>query len=101
MIMLEKNLTGFSVRPGDAGDLRLVKDICADIYGGHDYIPEVWEEWLATTNNRAFIVESAEGATGVYFLRLDLAGASTGWLQGVRVKAAFRNQGLGRFIFEQ
>jgi GNAT superfamily N-acetyltransferase len=99
--MPEKNLTGFSVRPGNVEDLPLAKEICADIYGGNDYIPYVWDEWNANPQNRPFIVESDEGAAGLYILRLDFAGASTGWLQGVRVKAAFRNQGVGRFIMEQ
>lgn len=94
-------MTGFSVRRGHVEDLPLVKEICADVESGHDYIPQVWEEWLALPQNRGFIVESGEGAAGVYFLRLDFAGSSTGWLQGVRVRAAFRNRGIGRFLLEQ
>ena len=99
--MPEKKLTGFNVRPGNVEDLSLVKEICADVNGGNDYIPYLWDEWNANPQNRAFIVESDEGAAGLYWLRLDFAGAETGWLQGVRVKAAFRGRGVGRFIMEQ
>ncbi len=99
--MPEKNLTGFSVREGSAKDLPLVKEICADVYGGNDYIPGAWEEWLAHPNNKGFIVEVNGQAAGVYFLRVGWTGANIAWLQGVRVKTFFRKRGLGRYILEQ
>ena len=99
--MLEKNLTGFSVREGHAEDLPLVKEICAEVYGGNDYIPGVWEVWLAHPDNKGFIVEVEGEAAGVYFLRLGWAGPGVAWLQGVRVKATLRKRGIGRYILEQ
>lgn len=99
--MPDKILARLSIRPGITADLSLVKQICAEVYGGSDYIPEVWEEWTALPQNRAFIVEMDGQPAGVYFLRVRVAGSNTGWLQGVRVAAPFRKKGVARFILEQ
>ena len=99
--MPEKSLFGLSVRLGCAEDLDLVKEICADVYGGNDYIPGAWEEWLAHPNNKGFIVEVDGQAAGVYFLRLGWVGSNRAWLQGVRVKTSFRKLGVARYILEQ
>lgn len=95
------NITGFSVRQGSAEDLPLVKDICADVYSGDDYIPWAWEKWLTNPKNKGFIVELDGKAAGLYILRLDWCGPNIAWLQGVRVKSAFRKRGVGRYILEQ
>lgn len=99
--MPDKKQARFSIRQGSAADLAVVTQICSDVYGGNDYVPEMWEEWTASPQSRGFIVEMHGQAAGLYFLRLDVAGSSTGWLQGVRVEAAFRKQGVARFILEQ
>jgi GNAT superfamily N-acetyltransferase len=99
--MPDNILARLSIRQGIAADLPLVKQICADVYGGNDYIPELWEEWTAIPQNRPFIVEMDGQPAGLYFLRLGVARSNTGWIQGVRVAASFRKHGIARFILEQ
>jgi GNAT superfamily N-acetyltransferase len=99
--MPDKILPRLSIRQGITADFPLVKQICADVNGGNDYIPEVWEEWINNPQNLAFIVEMDRQPAGLYFLRLGVAGLTTGWLQGVRVSSAFRKQGLAGYILEE
>jgi GNAT superfamily N-acetyltransferase len=99
--MPDKILSRLSLRPGIAADLPLVKQICAGVYGGNDYIPDLWEEWIALPQNQPFIVEMDGQPAGLYVLRLGVARSNTGWLQGVRVATPFRKQGIARFILAQ
>ncbi len=98
--MPDKKQPSFSVRQGCATDLPVVAQICSDVYGGSDYIPEMWEEWTASPQNKGFIVEMDGQSVGLYLLRLNVAGSDTGWIQGVRVATAFKKQGVARFILE-
>lgn len=99
--MIENQPATFSVRQGSPADLAVVTEICQGIHGGHDYIPYMWEKWTADPRNMGFIVELNGQPAGVFFLRLEIAGLNVGWLQGVRVAASFRKQGVARFILEQ
>ena len=99
--MLENQPVTFSARPGSPADLAEVTEICQAVFGGDDYIPHVWEKWTADPRNLGFIVELNGQPAGVFFLRQEIAGPTTGWLQGVRVAPPFRKQGAARFILEQ
>ncbi len=99
--MMNQTLPGLHVRPGLLSDLSQVDAICADVWGGEDYIHYVWAEWVADPENLTFVLELDGQVAGLYCLRLGFAGPNSGWLQGVRVGTAFKRRGLAGFIFEQ
>ncbi len=87
------------VRPAVAQDKKPIVAFCKQIWGGHDYIPEVWDEWIkdrkarllvATVNNMPVAVAHA------YF-----QDKTTAWLEGVRVDPKYRGHGIaGRLNLE-
>jgi GNAT superfamily N-acetyltransferase len=86
-----KDLT---LRPMRAADRERVMEICRDVWDGHDYIPRVFDEWLADSG-AAFQAAEVEGVVvGVQRLRPYAPGLV--WYEGLRVATEHRRQGLAR-----
>ena len=97
--MTDQKLTRWHFRPSGLADLPLVQEVCASIAGEQgDYVPYSWPEWAADDRNQLFLVEAEGRPAGLYCLRIGLAGPGSGWIQGVRVAAAFQRQGLAAEI---
>jgi len=67
-------------------------EISKKIWGGHDYLPSVWDDWLADKNAR-FIVATVNGRT-VGCAHAGLQTNYVAWLEGVRVHEQYRGLGL-------
>lgn len=80
------------IRTARPADKAPILEICKNIWNGHDYLPEVWDDWLAETDGR-LIVATVKGRTvGVahgYLQTPDVA-----WLEGVRVHEEYRGLGV-------
>jgi RimJ/RimL family protein N-acetyltransferase len=98
--MPDTTLATLKIRPGRAEDLPLVKDICADVGGGRDYVPYVWNEWAADPQSQLYLFELEGQPAAIYCLRLGFAGPDSSWVQGVRVATAFQKRGLAAAIIE-
>lgn len=87
-------------RAGRDDDLPAVQELCKDVWGGHDYMPSVWLEWLARTDLRIYVIEVDGKIAGFYCLGLQINEVDrAGWWQGVRVSPDFKRQGLaGRML---
>lgn len=46
------------VRPARPADKRPLMSFIKDNWGGHDYIPRMWDEWLKDKTGKVFIVEA-------------------------------------------
>lgn len=76
-------------------DYNDVSDICKDIWGGTDYLPELFHEWVDhkglflcaydTDSNKVI-------GTDKYTLLSD----GTGWLEGLRIHKDYRGRGIGK-----
>lgn len=98
-MQLETNAITF--RPGQSEDLPLVKELTKDVWGGHDYMPYVWNEWLAQPNNRIYVLEVNGVVAGFFSLELlSSRNGKYGWWQGVRVATPFRRQSLAAKMLE-
>jgi len=62
------------------------------VWGGHDYIPYVWDEWMADKKSVLDVVEVDGKPVGIG--RLRFLDDGTGWLEGARVHPDFRGRGL-------
>ena len=67
-------------------------EISKKIWGGHDYLPSVWDDWLADKKAR-FIVATVNGRT-VGCARASLQTNYVAWLEGVRVHEKYRGLGI-------
>src|SRR5258708_30287517 len=77
-----------------AADRDRVVEISHDIWDGHDYLPRVFDEWLADSSS-AFQAAELEGVVvGVQRLRPIASGVI--WYEGLRVASTHRRQGLAR-----
>jgi len=80
-------------------DIPAIRDICKDMWEGHDYVPYVIEDWLNDKNSLnygAFIDETKNQL--VAFSRVKLYNKKLAWFEGGRVKISYQNQGIGRAL---
>lgn len=91
MATSSKDLT---LRPMRAADRERVMEICRDVWDGHDYIPRVFDEWLADAG-AAFQAAEVDGVV-VGLQRLRPYAQGLVWYEGLRVASTHRRQGLAR-----
>lgn len=76
-------------RPADKGQLM---SFIKGIWGGHDYIPRIWDEWLKDDTGRMFVVEADGVPVGMNRVRFLEDGSA--WFEGARVHPEFRGKGM-------
>ena len=86
------------VRPARATDRGPLMSFIRHVWGGHDYIPRVWDEWLGDKRNRMYVVEVGGVPVGMNRLRFLEDGSA--WFEGVRVHPAYRGRGLASMLGE-
>jgi RimJ/RimL family protein N-acetyltransferase len=69
----------------------------AQTWPNGDYIPLVWDDWLADPEG-ALIAGIDEADQAIAIVKLVLAAPGEGWLEGVRVAPERRERGLGRAL---
>jgi GNAT superfamily N-acetyltransferase len=80
------------IRKANAADKAPILEISKNIWGGHDYLPEVWDDWLADKKGR-LIVATVNGRT-VGVAHASLQTRDVAWLEGVRVHEKYRGFGI-------
>ncbi len=81
-----------SVRPARPEDHAAVMAISAQIWEGHDYLPEVWDSWLRDPAG-PMLVTLVDGVVAAV-CKITLQGPSEAWFAGMRVAPACRGRGL-------
>jgi GNAT superfamily N-acetyltransferase len=87
-----------SVRLARRSDKAPLMSFIKDVWGGHDYIPRVWDSWIRDTKNRMFVVEVDGVPVGMNRIRFLEDGSA--WFEGARVHPSYRSQGLGSMLGE-
>ena len=79
-----------------ASDRQAVTTLCAQMWDGHDYIPQVFDDWLAHSLGRftAVIDEDRKALIGVG--KLTSITERDWWIEGLRVDSNYRGRGVGR-----
>ncbi|HEX9197876.1 MAG TPA: GNAT family N-acetyltransferase, partial [Candidatus Bathyarchaeia archaeon] len=80
------------IRNATAADKAPILEICKNIWNGHDYLPGVWDEWLADKDGR-LVVAIVKGRT-VGVAHASLQTPDVAWLEGVRVHEQYRGLGI-------
>lgn len=81
------------IRPAQASDRADVEAICADIWDeSDDYVPEMWDEWLADGSGRLVVAEMASRISGL--AKLTHLSGDEWWLEGLRVRPEDQRRGV-------
>jgi ribosomal protein S18 acetylase RimI-like enzyme len=64
-----------------------------------DYIPEVWDTWLADNRGKMFVLELEGKVVGMNHIRILEEGV--GWLEGVRIRPEYRGRGFATLLGEE
>lgn len=88
----------FSLRPVTLADRPAMLDICATVWGGDDYVPHIFEQWVADPHG-LFAALEVEGRM-VGFSKLSRLAAGEHWLEGIRVHGDFRGRGLASVLHD-
>jgi ribosomal protein S18 acetylase RimI-like enzyme len=68
------------------------------VWGGHDYIPYVWDSWIADRRAKMFVLLADGRQVGMNRMR-QLPDGSV-WMEGVRVHPDYRGKGLAGMLGE-
>lgn len=86
-----------SIRPARSEDRLSMERICAQTFDWGDYVPEVWDDWLADEQGLAIVGEV--GRRVVALSKITFQTTEEVWLEGMRVEPEYRRQGIaGRFL---
>jgi ribosomal protein S18 acetylase RimI-like enzyme len=96
--MLAMATQKLTIRPMISSDREQVFAISAQIWDGDDYVPEVWDAWLADPQGR-FVAATLRGrVTG--FAMITRYGPGEWWMQGLRVDPKYRGRGIARALHD-
>lgn len=85
---------GLTLRPMRPADRPRVFEISKDVWDGHDYIPRVFDDWVADAGSTFDAAELDGVVVGLQRLRPYAAGLI--WYEGLRVASTHRRKGLAR-----
>jgi len=84
-------------RPAIAADRAHVMELSALIWEGHDYIPQVWDAWLADEDGLLAVATRNERVVGVG--KLTHLTPEEWWMEGMRVHPDFQGRKIGAQLF--
>ncbi|HEX2981697.1 MAG TPA: GNAT family N-acetyltransferase [Anaerolineaceae bacterium] len=85
-------------RPAREADTPAVMELVRTIWGGHDYIPWVWADWLKDPHGVMAVAEYGGRVAGT--AKLTRAGEDQWWLEGIRVDPQLHGKGIGTRLFD-
>ena len=80
------------IRPAQAADRDAVVAFCARIWEGHDYVPNVWDEWL--NDPQGIFLTAQQDGVPVAVARAVFPTPDEAWLEGMRVDPDHRGAGI-------
>jgi GNAT superfamily N-acetyltransferase len=87
-----------TLRPVRPADRERVLEITRDVWDGHDYLPRVFDDWVADAAAAFQAVEVDGVVVGVQRMRPYAEGLV--WYEGLRVASSHRRQGIARAMLE-
>jgi GNAT superfamily N-acetyltransferase len=83
-----------TIRPVRPADRDRIVEMTKDVWGGHDYLPDVFDDWVADAASAFEALEVDGVVVGLQRLRPYAPGLV--WYEGLRVASSHRRQGLAR-----
>ena len=88
----------FEVRKARPSDKAPLMSFIKDVWGGHDYIPHVWDYWIRDKSAKMFVIE-ADGRP-IALNRVRFLPDGSAWFEGARVHPEYRRMGLAGMLGE-
>jgi GNAT superfamily N-acetyltransferase len=90
--------TPVEIRPARTDDVDDVVSFTEDTWEGGDYIPQVFEDWVAADDDtqRTFVADRDGRAVGL--VQFSLVSEYEAWSQGMRVAPEARGEGVGQAL---
>jgi GNAT superfamily N-acetyltransferase len=85
-------------RPALQKDTDEVLELCSHIWDGEDYIPSVWEEWLADPDGLLGVAEMGGHVVGVF--KLTKFSQQEWYMEGLRVHPDAQGKGIAAHIHD-
>jgi GNAT superfamily N-acetyltransferase len=85
-------------RPARREDTSDVLELTRTIWEGEDYIPLVWQDWLADTQGRLAVAEVGGRVLGLG--KLTRLAAGQWWLEGLRTHPEFEGRGIAASLHD-
>lgn len=85
-------------RPARQADTPEVLELTSTIWEGHDYVPHVWDEWLADPAGQLAVAEHTGRVVGLS--KLTRIRPGEWWLEGLRVHPEFEGRGVAAQLHE-
>jgi GNAT superfamily N-acetyltransferase len=87
-----------AIRPARLEDRDAVIALCAHIWEGEDYVPDVFDDWVA--DPRGEFTVAYDGPRLVALGKLTELAPDEWWLEGLRVHPDYRSRGFARRLHE-
>lgn len=84
------------IREAVGSDKAPLMEFIRHVWGGHDYIPRVWDDWISDKKAVLLVVEVDGSPVGMNRMRFMPDGS--GWLEGVRIHPDYRGRGLASML---
>jgi GNAT superfamily N-acetyltransferase len=85
------------IRRARADDKEAVLAFCAHIWGGQDYLPQAWDNWL--NDSQGILLVALQKGVPVGVVRAAFPGRGEAWLEGMRVDPERRGAGIATALF--
>lgn len=83
-------------RPAQENDTADMYEITKDLWDGHDYVPQMWAEWLADPYGALLVAEYEGRVIGLG--KLSRQSDRDWWLHGLRVHPEYQGRGIAAQI---
>lgn len=77
-----------------------VIDICKDIWGGTDYLPQIFHSWVDDKEGEFFAAVDTDKSKVVGLAKYTVLTDGTGWLEGIRVHKDYRGRKIAKLLAE-
>jgi len=74
--------------------------ISATVWDGHDYLPQVWDRWLAESEDEGCLLIGAIGDAVVGVQHTAIQPCGVAWMEGIRVHPEYRRRGIAARLLE-
>jgi GNAT superfamily N-acetyltransferase len=87
-----------TIRPARESDKAGMLEVTKNIWDGNDYLPYVWDEWLADTEGELCVAEIGDRMVGLG--KLSHLGWGNWWMEGMRVQPEYQGRGISSQLHE-
>lgn len=91
-----RNVPAVAIRRARPKDKRAVREIVQTVWGGNDYLPAVFDDWVRDRRGGLFVAVVGGELVGVG--KLTALSDEEGWLEGLRVAPRRRRQGIAELL---